>query len=1852
MLISCQLKQEMLAIWKNNTTFAETKNYIIMMKRTFTIIASLLITTCMMAQSYSAMWKQVETANQKDLPKDKLQLLDKISKKAESEKQYGHLLKAMLMTVETAGSISPDSTNAQIQRIEQRTQTMTDSVAKAVMRSALGRTYKLKAEGTADSDEKKVFEEKSREYYKMSLADVNLLASIKAETYKPFIVEEEYSRIFDNDLLHVLGYEAQEYRLLHDFYAKKGNKHAECLTALEILRSQPSGDETDTKKSKYLQSIDSLINLYGDLRTGGELAVERYRCLEKSQDATAAEKVQYINYALSRWGSWPGLNYLRNAKTDLERPAFNINAGEKLMLPEVERTLRVNSIRNISQLDMAVYRLSLSGDTNLDPSNEKDIVQIKKHIVGTVVCTDQLKYVGKAPYDEFADSMTIVPLPVGVYLLEVSTDNKAIATQRCLLHVTSLFTMSQTLPDKNIRIVVVDATTGKPVSGAKVRLNTGWRNDKKEQATVVTGKNGDVVYQYGKTKPNMAYTYTDKDKASAELPLGGYFPDYNGQKQEWTIVNTDRSIYRPGQKVQISAICWNTDKQELKAEAAAGKTLTISLRNANYEEVEKVEVTTDKFGQASACFNLPESMLTGNWTVIAGNARKNIKIEKYKRPTFEVEMDKVEVAYNAGDTLTVAGTARSFAGTPIQNAKVRYTIKRKAMPWCVWWYGAENETKLLTDSAVTDDKGRFNLRMPMTLPEAKQPSARLYYDINAVVDVTSMTGETHQGALSLPLSNVTTVFTCDLPNKSLADSLQSMTFTYQNIAREKIEGTVNYTIDGKKYSAAANTAIDMKTLKLSSGLHKLHAICGNDTINRDFVVFTLRDKKSPIETHDWFYQSSETFPCTIQVGNSDDEHYIYYNVLTHGKVLAKGVVEGHNCLHTKTLEYKPEYGDGVTISMAWVNNGKMYAHEAKIKRPQPDKSLKMEWTSFRDKLIPGQDEKWTLKITTNDGKPADAQLLATIYDKSLDAVNKHSLKSIASNPARFFFFSLPWARWNGGSDVTTGLYGYQDFKMLPEKPILLSHFDDECFPYAYLFSPYTRNRYMRVRGTKAMNMVAEVVPMMAAKSMKTEAALDASADELQGRIAGLTIDNGTGGTTEDGFNTSTQLRENFAETAFFAPDLTTDKDGNVTIAFTLPESATTWRLLALSHDHQMNSGTLEAEAIASKKVMVQPYMPRFVRQGDKAVVASMITNTTTSDLRGTIRMEISDAETGKVVAKQDKIFSLKAEGSTSVDFDVQLPAGLYVCKIMASGKGFTDGEQHYLPVLSDKEMVTNTLPFTQTEPGTMSIDLKKLIPEKAENGKISIEYTNNPAWLVMQALPTVSDYSNKNALSLAAAYYATVAAKSIITGCPEFKEALENWKADSTSLISDLERNEELKSIILSESPWLAEANNEAGQKAMLTNYFNKNNLAYKLSSISNLLADLQNADGSFSWWKGMTGNSYMTTTVATIMARLNTFGQLDKKVGNMLGKAIDYLHKAADKRVAELKKEKNPQLSYLDLDYLYLCAICPNGLKDNNTIKYLKSLLLKSDRKTSIRYKAVAAIVLGKDNNTAREYVESIKQFTVSKPDMGRYFDTPRASYSWRDYRIPTHVAAMEAIRAITPDDKTTLSEMQLWLLQQKRTQAWDTPIISADAIHAFLTENPKALATQEQTVISIDGKQIALPETTAKVGYVKTTAENSKAKTITFDKTSEGTSWGAVYAQALVPATEIENSTSGIKVERSLSTDAKALKVGDKVTMKITITADRDYDFVQVSEQRAACLEPVAQLSGFRGGYYIAPQDNCTNYFFDRMAKGKHVIETEYYVVRPGVYSSGSCTAECAYSPAFAGRAKPMIMSVGGER
>lgn len=482
-------------------------------------------------------------------------------------------------------------------------------------------------------------------------------------------------------------------------------------------------------------------------------------------------------------------------------------------------------------------------------------------------------------------------------------------------------------------------------------------------------------------------------------------------------------------------------------------------------------------------------------------------------------------------------------------------------------------------------------------------------------------------------------------------------------------------------------------------------------------------------------------------------------------------------------------------------------------------------------------------------------------------------------------------------------------------------------------------------------------------------------------------------------------------------------------------------------------------------------------------------------------------------------------------------------------------------------------------------------------------------------------------------------------------------KGNETSLMSSLEKNQDLKNVVLEETPWLIDAQNEQEQKHAIAHFFNDNQLNNTTSSTLQRLKQLQNSDGSFSWWKGMKGSLYMTVTVAKTLARLNNLIGNDQEVSNIIRRAFKYLDAEVSQRVIDLKKLEKQGYKHLRpsdalCDYLYTNALA--GRSATADTRYLIGLLTKKSVDLTIYGKANTAIILHQygESQKAKEYLESIKQYTVYKEGMGRYFDSRNAMYSWFDYKIPTEVAAIEALKALTPSDSVTIHEMQQWLLQAKHTQAWDTPINSVNAIWAFSDNGQMAsLAStnSKSASIAIDGKALDV-KSSAGIGYVKVKADASTAQALTVDKKTDGTSWGAVYAQYLQPSTEVEDAQSGIAIKREVLNQqhAGALKVGDKIQVRLTITADRDYDFVQVVDKRAACLEPVNTTSGYCYGYYIATKDNATYYYFDQLSKGKHVIETEYYIDREGSYQQGTCTAQCAYAPEFNGRTKGAILNI----
>lgn len=1860
------------------------KNGLNMKRSRFISLAiALLMPLAAIADSYTSLWKQFDSAMQKDHPQTALKVLAQITDKAQREREYGQLLKAQVSVAGCETMVSPDSLLPAIERLKVAEQAAVRSgnhVLAAVYQSVLGSVY---------TDNRRLLDDGvaiGKEYYAKSMSHPDALADAYASGYEPFVVDGVDSKYYYDDMLHVIGMRADDYRTMHDYYASHGKREGALLTALELVKkSRRAGDEGRVKKSKYIMSLDSLVRQYGDLLPCGEVAIERYAYMQNAEDISAEEKMSYINYALMKWGAWPRMNILRNAQRRLALPSFHASLGGEIALPGVTRKVMVMGLNNIGQIRISASLLNIDGTTELDPSDEKDYARLRRHIISTApVLTDVRNYVGMPAYKTISDTLELKGLRTGMYLVEVSTDNVSMPVERRLLRVCNLYPVVEMLPGKMCRVVVLNATTGTAVPGAKVDVVMSVdRNGKETVKTFSTDANGEVYVEYKALEPRAYRVYTDDDKAFPSTPMGSRFYYYNNEaKVTQTKIYTDRRIYRPGQTVHAAAIAYTYNNKEYKGEVLSGKQMTITLRDSNRKEIAKSTVTTDEFGMASADFVLPEGGLTGIYTLrsdLGNNIYTNFSVEEYKRPTFKVDFDKPQTKYAAGDTVRLKATAKSFAGVPVQGAKAVVKVVRRPS---LYWRYADNDIKsetVLVDTIQTSADGTFTVAVPMVMPETYDDHPRRYFSFDITADVTDVAGETRYGEASLPLSDHPTMLTCDIPEKSLRDSLTTITFAYRNNAGEPIDGTVTYTIDNNSYTCSANTPAKLDAAALTSARHNLVAVCGTDTLNTSFVTFTLQDSKAPVETHDWFYQSAQQFPADgspvyIQLGSTDSIQHVVYTIISGDKIIEEGRADLHNELSTRAISYKEEWGDGVTLSVAWVKKGQSYKHTASITRPLPDTSLNLKWTTFRDRLTPGQRETWTLNITRPDGTPARAQLLATMYDKSLDQLRSHDISF--SLPV---FARVPWLSWNGVKNNNVYAYSEAPMRFLNERSL-----DFSCFCHRSLYTNYGEvlmakeevavSRPMYVRGNAALRKGKNKI---SAGVIDTDRVAN---EDVSVNTSQMSQSAGSAGNNSSKPVLTEQVRENLEETAFFYPGLVSDEKGNVSIRFTLPESVTTWQLYGLAHDAQMNSGTISATSVAKKMVMVQPNVPRFVRSTDSGVLSARISNTSDQQVNGTARLSFINPETGKEVYHADRKFVVKAGETTAANFDFDMSKikndGLLICRIVASGRGYSDGEQYYLPVLPDRELVTNTFAFTQNEPGTLHIDLKNLFAVNDKSNKLTVEYTNSPAWLMIQALPSMVNPDGDNAISLATAYYANSIGRHLMQSTPVIKQTMELWKKEDASqnggstLQSALQKNESLKQIVLAETPWLLDADRESEQKQQLMGYFNESQIAYRLADNLSRLSRLQNADGSFAWWKGMQGSPYITMSVLQTLTRLNRMVGEQADTKNLISAAFAYMDEQMAREVKDMKKAesegklKNVRPSELAVQYLYASTLAGREMKSatKHNFDYLISRLASHNTAFSIYGKAVSAMVLAGNNHRkqAADLLESVRQYTVYKEDMGRYFDTPKALYSWFDYRIPSQVAAIEALKALQPTDTKTISEMQRWLLQAKRTQAWDTPLNSVNAVYAFLEGNMASLTenAEQPAVFKVNGQKVDMPKATAGLGYVKTSKTGDNMRSLAVEKTSTGTSWGAAYAQFMQPTADVADAAMGMKVQREVLKDGSKLannnvqlKVGDRITVRLTVVADRDYDFVQLSDRRAACLEPAQQLSGYGYGYYCQPKDNATNYFFARLAKGKHVVETTYYVDRSGIYHTGTCTVQCAYSPEFMARTKAITLNVNND-
>ena len=1480
----------------------------------------------MQAQTYDNLWKELEVLERKDLPKSVISEAMKIYDKAKAEQNVPQMMKAYLTAMQYRSLLTPDSLKVDMNGLEQWASQTGSMEDKAILYSILG-------EMTMPADVKK-----GLGYLQASLKDKDRLLLIPVEKLRPMVrVGEASKRYFRDNLYNLLARRAiqimQQYRWQAAAKANQTNSLpadmtdmdqfvtyqfvpvSDCdLTAavMQTYQSLLKAYDTETEREGWLLTgIDALnylyrnfsgnfsndvcqqelrkwIHTYPAVKTVPEayLALAQFLQYQNNQ----VERLRIVREGIAGYPRYEGINQLKNIEKEILNASLSLEIATAY--PGEQQSVKVN-YKNLTGITLQLYKVNL-------PVTSAVLQNRTTHFESKYARLQREEHFSLKPTTDYLNvdtTLTIQAPQAGIYFLKAVPDGKKGVSDGTLMNVTALKTIYRPLPDGTLELVVVDAVSGQPVSEAEVTIYTEKGGGYSPQQTYQADKQGTLKLDFLNSNKYWYNAHTAADNAMPILNL--WKNDYyykESKRKEVLQLFTDRSIYRPGQTVYVSGLAYEMEKDSTRV--LADKKYTVSLYDANNNETGKVEVRTNGFGSFSGQFVLPSPCLTGYFSLRAADTSVSFKVEEYKRPTFDVTFEPVKVEYQVGDSIEVVGMAKTFAGAPVQNARVHYNISR-SYAW-VWRFMGRGSARW-EGEAMTDADGKFSVPVHFEIDSDRRESPLWYYTYNIQADVTDGAGETQQANLSLPLGSTSMVLNMDnLPDNLVKEKKLEIKLTAMNLSGEPVDTPVTYQVvemeeqkdgqekEGRKVltgTVEANKSFVPEAIyALPSGNYRLK-LSAKDTQGREctasknFLLFSLNDKRPPFVITDWFYQDGLEFdaasPATVYIGSSEKNVYLLYDVFAGNKRLESKRIELSDSVVSFRFPYKKEYGDGILVSMAFVKDGRLYSHNARIMKPAPEKKLQLKWTTFRDKLRPGQQEEWKLTVLYPDGSPAEAEMLATMYDASLDKIySAHKLDFGVD-----FHYVVPLTYWN--TSYMRNAYLYVDFPLKRLRAVPLEYSEliipstgrMEAMVVGYGGSPRaTLAGALKIRGRSAANAV-----------MNQEAVTDmVLQEEMVETSAQEKVEMGS--SEELAETGDIQIRENFAETAFFYPQLRTNEKGEVSISFVLPESLTRWTFMGLAHTRNVDYGKIEATATASKEFMLQPNMPRFVRVGDKANIAASLMNLSDKGVKGTVRMELFNPETEKVFYSQKQKFDVKGgeTGHVNFTFEVSDKYAVMACRMVADGDTFSDGEQRYIPVLTDKQWVTETVPLNVNGEGAHTFSLENLFnkhSKTASEQRLTVEFTAHPAWYVVQALPVVANPQNEDALSWATAYYAHSLAAFIVKENPRIKQVFDSWKAQGgtkETFMSNLQKNQELKNILLAETPWLTEATNEAEQKQRIATLFDLNTMNSQLAVSVEKLGELQNADGAWSWYKGMQGSRYVTTQVMEMLVRLNALTHQD----------------------------------------------------------------------------------------------------------------------------------------------------------------------------------------------------------------------------------------------------------------------------------------------------------------------------------------------------------------------------------------
>ncbi|WP_035557560.1 alpha-2-macroglobulin family protein [Hymenobacter sp. IS2118] len=1470
--------------------------------------------------------------------------------------------------------------------------------------------------------------------------------------------------------------------------------------------------------------------------------------------------------------------------------------------------------------------------------------------------------------------------------------------------------------------------------------------------------------------------------------INGYYrPERNQpeQAQRRTFLFTDRAIYRPGQTLYFKGIL--TETLRAKSSLVTGQTVSVRLVDVNGQTVQTLPFTTSDFGSFHGSLVLPTSLLNGEMSLQTDHGRLSFAVEDYKRPTFEVKIDSVPGRPALGQPLTLNGRARAYAGQATDGATVKYRITRREL-WPLFGSGygdgygrggynpggGQGSQEIAHGTATTDAEGRFSFTFtPPLMP--KNPGGRRGWEpgflFEVTADVTDAAGETRTGTRAVVIGRNPLSLVLAGPGEVDKQALPTFTLLSTNATGEPLPAIGTLRLLARRYrpnppgvpgppvispenelpaellrtlpfDTKTSPALDLNAAlaTLPTGRYRLEAqAAGADTAARathDFDLYDSRATTVPFATPDWFVALADTVapgrPTDILVGSSEAGARILLEVEREGKLLRQEWLT-LNANEQRRLSFESGLATALGplyIHTTQVRDGHLYRHTATVQVAEKPQPLQLSIATFRDRLQPGQKETWRVTIRQANGQPAAAELLATLYDQSLDVFRPHSFMGLDFGggyyPARF--------GWQGefGEVKSLSLLGRQLDKVSPdvEYPGLLT-WNDIVYSNDIAYTEVLERRRIRkkmygtahnakFRGNSELSEVQVMSRTMMGAPMASEAMAD-SEQLNEVVVAGAGSTNPKPAVPD---LAAVPTRTDFRETAFWQPALRTDKNGDVVLEFQMPEAVTRWQLLALAHDKNLHTGQLARQLVTQKEIQISPNAPRFFRQGDTFTFPARFSNLTDHATTGTAQLFLLDAATGQDITSQllkgpaQQPVAAAAHQSTALGWEIALPSDFapvaVTYKVVASaslsvvreekgkkGKAkkrkksqttdnqqlttsYSDGEENTLPVLPNRILITESLPLPIVGPGTREFELKKLSSTSSatrRNYSLTLEMTANPAWYAVQSLPYLMEYPYECSEQVFSRLYANLIAAQILKSNPRFKTILAEWTrqaqsgaaAQKNALESKLAQNQELKNLLLQETPWVRDAQNETARLARLVELFDAPRLQAETARALLKLQRMQQPGGGFPWFERMPDDRYITQLIVAGFGKLKKLGAFDASqddtARDILANALRYLDASLARDYAELRRQKNVKLADDHLGDTPIQALYarsfwpaqPEAPAAKTAFAYYRSQAAKYWPARTRYLQAQIALALHREKKAApaaQEILRALTENALHSPELGMYWKDVRGGYYWREAPTETQATLIEAFDEVR-DDQKSVDEMKLWLLKQKQTHSWESTRATADACYALLLRGSDWLTPTQPLQVTVGGQPVKPEAAQAGTGYFKTTWPAAEIRPVqgrvSITKPDAGVAWGALYWQYFEDIDKVTSAATPLSLERQLYRETRTgagpvlekltpnspLRIGDALVVRLVLRTDRALEYVHLKDQRAAGLEPIAQTSGYRYqnglGYYESPRDAATNFFLSEVPRGTHVFEYRLRASQAGDFSGGLSQVQCLYAPEF---------------